>query len=214
MGTATMTVITVLSSGTLADLLEEPQAAPAIAVLAFTLALAGASVVPYAMLQRRFQQRDVRDRCRRTDRVDDGGADRIGLGFAVAGLAIGRVTAQIVVVAVRPGPREAALCDPPIGGRSRARIRRRRRCEHALAGLLNVDNIILARVAGATALGYYVLAFNISSWPMSALAQVVRSISLPISRSTRAGTRPCLANRRRLGRRSRRAPSSQLSPPR
>ncbi len=54
--------------------------------------------------------------------------------------------------------------------------------------LLNVDNVVLARVAGATLLGYYVLAFNISGWPMSALSQVVRSISLPyFSRAQWAG---------------------------
>jgi O-antigen/teichoic acid export membrane protein len=53
--------------------------------------------------------------------------------------------------------------------------------------LLNADNIILARVVGVTALGYYVLAFNISSWPMSALAQMVRSIALPYF--SRAGNR-------------------------
>ena len=31
------------------------------------------------------------------------------------------------------------------------------------------DNVVLARVTGATLLGYYVLAFNISGWPMSLL---------------------------------------------
>ena len=45
--------------------------------------------------------------------------------------------------------------------------------------LLNIDNIVIARMLGTTALGYYVLAFNISNWPMSAIGQVVRSIALP-----------------------------------
>ncbi|WP_316309902.1 oligosaccharide flippase family protein, partial [Clavibacter michiganensis] len=44
------------------------------------------------------------------------------------------------------------------------------------------------RMAGVTALGFYTLAFNISSWPMTALSQVVRSISLPyFSRTDDAG---------------------------
>jgi O-antigen/teichoic acid export membrane protein len=45
--------------------------------------------------------------------------------------------------------------------------------------LLNIDNVVVSRFAGPMALGFYVLAFNISSWPMSALGQVVRSIALP-----------------------------------
>jgi PST family polysaccharide transporter len=39
--------------------------------------------------------------------------------------------------------------------------------------------VVIARIAGPTALGFYVLAFNISNWPMNALSQMVRSVSLP-----------------------------------
>jgi PST family polysaccharide transporter len=45
--------------------------------------------------------------------------------------------------------------------------------------VLNVDYIIVGRVLGATALGLYVLAFNISGWPMNVFGAVVRSVSLP-----------------------------------
>ncbi|MDR7191197.1 PST family polysaccharide transporter [Microbacterium sp. BE35] len=191
MGT-TMTIITVLSSGLLADLLGSPEAAPAISMLAFTLALAGASVVPYALLQRRFQQREM---------FLIGVADfivsttvtlvLIGLGFGVLGLAIGRVAAQIVssalqFVLARVKPRYGI--DRSVVGPVLAFGLPIAAANMLSWGLLNVDNIVLARVAGATALGYYVLAFNISSWPMSALAQVVRSVSLPyFSRSTEGG---------------------------
>jgi len=187
-----MTVITMVFSTSLAEMLGSSDAAPAIAVLSVTLALAGATVVPYAMLQRRFQQREM---------FVIGVADfvvsttvtlvLVGLGFGVLGLAIGRVAAQVVssslqFVLARVKPRYAidrTVIKPvlafglPIAAANMLSW-----------ALLNVDNIVLARVAGATALGYYVLAFNISSWPMSALSQVVRSISLPyFSRSTEGG---------------------------
>ncbi len=45
--------------------------------------------------------------------------------------------------------------------------------------VLNVDYIVVGRVLGATALGLYVLAFNISGWPMNVFGAVVRSVSLP-----------------------------------
>ena len=180
---AVMMTITLVSSSALATLLGSPPAGPAIAVLSVTLLLGGVSVVPYAMLLRNFQQREL---------FAVGIADFIvsttvtlllvALGFGVLGLAIGRVAAQLVssslqFLLARVVPRygiDRTLLRPVLAfGLPIA-------AANLLSwGLLNVDNIILVRVAGATALGYYVLAFNVSSWPMSALSQVVRSISLP-----------------------------------
>jgi len=187
-----MTTITLTSSVAVATLLGSPPAAPAIAVLSLTLFLGSASVVPYAMLQRRFQQREL---------FAVGVADFIvsttvtlllvALGFGVLGLAIGRVAAQLVsstmqFILARVVPRygiDKTLLRPilafgvPIAAANLLSW-----------GLLNVDNIVLVRIAGATSLGYYVLAFNISSWPMSALSQVVRSISLPYFSRTGASS--------------------------
>lgn len=183
---------TAASSMGLASLLDSPQAGPAIAVLSLTLLLAGGTVVPFAMLQRRFQQREL---------FFVGVADfvvsttvtllLVALGFGVMGLAIGRVAAQVVSSALqfllaRVVPRfsidrtvvKGVLAfGLPIAAANLLSW-----------ALLNVDNIVLARVAGATALGYYVLAFNISSWPMSALSQVVRSIALPFFSRSQGGT--------------------------
>jgi lipopolysaccharide exporter len=189
---AIMTVATIASSTTLATLLGSPPAAPAIAVLSVTLLLAGATVVPYAYLQRRFQQREM---------FFVGVADfvvsttvtliLIALGFGVLGLAIGRVAAQLVSSTMQ----FALARVKPHYAIDRTVLRPVLAFGLPIAAanllswaLLNVDNIVLARVAGATALGYYVLAFNISSWPMSALSQVVRSISLPYFARTGAGS--------------------------
>jgi lipopolysaccharide exporter len=180
---ATTTAITVATSSLLADLLGSPPAAPAISVLALTLLLSSVSLVPYSMLLRRFQQREL---------FIVGVADfvvstavtlaLVALGFSVMGLAIGRVAAQVVSSAlqfflarVRPRFRiDRDVVRPVLGFGLPIAL------ANLLAwGLINIDNIVLVRVAGATALGFYVLAFNISNWPMSALSQTVRAVSLP-----------------------------------
>ncbi|WP_246159988.1 oligosaccharide flippase family protein [Microbacterium rhizomatis] len=179
----TLAILTMTTSGMLADVLGSPDAAPAIAVLSLTLFFGGASVVPFAMLSRRFQQREL---------FFVGAADfvvsttvtlaLVGLGFGVMGLAVGRVAAQLVSSTMQ----FILAREVPRFGIDRVMLRPVLAFGLPIAAanllswaLLNVDNIVLARVAGATALGYYVLAFNISSWPMSALSQMVRSISLP-----------------------------------
>lgn len=191
-GAVTM-LVTAGSSGGLATLLGSPEAAPAIAVLAVTLLLVGGTVVPNALLQRRFQQREL-FYVGLTDFVVSTAVTLVlvALGFGVMGLAIGRVVAQCVSSAL-----QFVL----------ARVVPRYRIERTVVKgvlafgvpiaaanllswtLLNVDNIVLVRVAGATALGFYVLAFTISSWPMNALSQVVRSISLPYFSRTEGGSR-------------------------
>ena len=44
--------------------------------------------------------------------------------------------------------------------------------------MLNVDTVIVGRVLGPVSLGFYVLAFNLSSWPVSMFAFAVRRVSL------------------------------------
>ncbi|WP_158866163.1 oligosaccharide flippase family protein [Leifsonia sp. AG29] len=186
-----MAAVTMAASSSLASLLGSPSAGPAIAVLAFTLVLSGATVVPFGYLQRRFQQREM---------FFVGVADfvvstvvtltLVGLGFGVLGLAIGRVAAQLVSSAMqfafaRVKPRYSI--DRSVVGRVLAFGLPIAGANLLSWALLNVDNVVLARVTGATLLGYYVLAFNISGWPMSALSQVVRSISLPYFSRARSG---------------------------
>jgi PST family polysaccharide transporter len=45
--------------------------------------------------------------------------------------------------------------------------------------LLNVDYALVGRLMGAAALGTYVLAFNVSSWPSSLLGAVINTVSMP-----------------------------------
>lgn len=184
-----LTIGMVLTSQSVAETLGSPEAASTIAVLGFTLLLGGAGVVPYAMLQRRFQQKQL-FLVASVDFVVGTSVTitLVLLGWGVISLAIGRVAAaslslvlQFVLAKVRPRlgfnrelVRPVLAFGLPIAAANLLSW-----------ALLNVDNIVISRIAGPTALGFYVLAFNISNWPMSAVGQVVRSISLPLfSRSS------------------------------
>jgi O-antigen/teichoic acid export membrane protein len=170
------------TAGPIAGLMGVPQAAPVITVLVWTLPISGAGVVPFAKLQRDFQQRKLF-----ASSVVDFIVSTIvtigliALGMGPMALAIGRVAAQssatslqFVLARVRPRfgldravARSALAFGVPLAGANLLSW-----------ALLNIDNVTISRVAGTTALGLYVLAFNISSWPMSAIGQAVRSVSL------------------------------------
>ena len=47
------------------------------------------------------------------------------------------------------------------------------------AVLLNVDYVLVGRIMGATALGFYLLAFNIASWAPSVIGTAIRWVSVP-----------------------------------
>jgi O-antigen/teichoic acid export membrane protein len=182
-----------VTAGPLARLMGAPDASGVIAVLSWTLVLSSAGVVPYAALQRNFQQR----RLFGSSVVDFATSTSVTIALILVGLgpmalAIGRVaaqsaatTTQFVLARVRPRfaadrriARRALAFGVPLG------------IANVLSwALLNIDNVAIARVAGTTALGLYVLAFNICSWPMSAIGQAVRSVSLAgFSRTTRDGS--------------------------
>ncbi|MER7798022.1 oligosaccharide flippase family protein [Microbacterium sp. NPDC096154] len=190
---AALAVATAATSAPTAALLGSPEAGPVIAVLSVTLLLAGATVVPYGMLQRRFQQRElfvvaVCDLIVSTVVT----LGLVAAGFGALALAIGRVAAQatgsvLLFAFARVRPRF---------GLDHSQLRAVLAFGVPIAAanllswaLLNADNVVLARTVGVVGLGYYVLAFNVSNWPMSALSQVVRSIALPyFSRTGEPGT--------------------------
>jgi len=186
------------TAGPLARLLGSPGSSHVIAALSVTLVLAGAGVVPYAMLQRRFQQKTLLA-IAAVDFVVSTTITvaLIATGWGVMALAVGRIVGQAVTLVLQfvlSGTRPKYTVDRDQAGSVL-------RFGLPLAGanmlswaLLNIDNVVIARVAGTVALGYYVLAFNISNWPMSAIGQVVRSVALPtFSRLERRHGDPSLA---------------------
>src|SRR4051812_9492107 len=181
-----------LSSGPVASLLGAPEADSVIVVLSWTLVIGAAGVVPYAMLQREFQQRKLF-----ASSVGDfltGSTVTVGLillGMGPMALAIGRVVAQCVAT----GLQFVFARLRPRFGLDRVIARSALAYGVPLASanmlswaLLNIDNVAIARIAGTTQLGFYVLAFNVSSWPMTAIGQAVRSVSLAgFSQASRRG---------------------------
>lgn len=172
-----------LASPAIARATGAPETAGVMAVLAVTLPLAGAGVVPYAALQRRLAQRPLFA----IAAVDFAVSTAITLSLLAAGtgviaLAVGRVVAQcttlvLLFVAARERPRWG-------WDRSIAPSALRFGLPVAIAnliswGVLGTDKVVIAGLVDPVALGYYVLAFNISTWPMTAVGQVVRSVALP-----------------------------------
>lgn len=193
-GAPTVVTIAVLSSSllgatmalgapALASALGEPDAAAAVAVLAITLPLAGLSAVPSALLRRRFRM----DRLFVANIANIAVTGVLIILLAVAGwgaMALawswvaGQLLTTVILLAYGPGRFRP--------GWDRTEARRLLRFGLPLAGanvivfaVLNIDYVVVGRMLGATALGLYVLAFNISGWPVSVFGTVIRSVSLP-----------------------------------
>jgi O-antigen/teichoic acid export membrane protein len=178
-----------MSAGTVAELFGTPEAAPVIALLSMTMILAGAGVVPYAYLHRRFDQRALFV-VAATDLFVSTTVTLVlfEAGHGVMSLAWGRVVAQSVSLALQiklSGVRPHPGFDREIGG-SVLRFGIPVAGANTLSWtLLNAGSVVIARTLPSLALPYYVLAFNMATWPMTAIGQVVRSVALPaFARST------------------------------
>jgi lipopolysaccharide exporter len=168
---------------TIASLFGSPAATDVVRLMAIPMLLIGFSVVPAALLQRRFRQGTLFAIDGTSLAVSTGVTIVLAvIGFGPAALAFGRIAGQgmtvlLQYIAVRRWPvfgwktdvaREAVAFGLPL----------------AFANLISwliisVDNLIVARTTGALELGLYVLAFSVASWPMSVAGQSVRVIALP-----------------------------------
>ena len=170
-------------SSPLATALGDSHAAAPIAVMALNLPIAGLTAVSSAILRRDF----------RMDRVFVADfSNMIVSGVVVIALALagwgamalawswvaGQVVSALLLTSYRPGRYWL--------GWNRTEARRLLAFGLPLAGanllafiVLNVDYVIVGHVLGAETLGFYMLAFNISSWPISVFGSVITSVSLP-----------------------------------
>ena len=193
-----LATVTALTSVPLAGALGSSDSAGVIAVLGVTLLLGGAGVVPYAMLLRQFRQRALFGLAA----VDFAVSTAVTLVLVVQGwgpmsLALGRLVAQSIVLVLQflvSGTKPKYAIDRAVA-RSVLRFGVPIAAANMLSlSLLSVDKVVIARLAGATPLGFYVLAFNVANWPMSAIGQVVRSVALPaFSRMPNVRNDPSLA---------------------
>ena len=178
-----LTALMFFTAGPIASALGAPGATGPIRIMSATVLLAGLSAVPYALLMRNFRQ-DKRF-------IADGSnllvstIVVIGLGLAgwgATGLALSYVAGQLVSLVIltliiapryRPGWNRR-LVGPildyslPLAGASLVTF---------LLG--NVDYIVVGHLLGPIALGLYVLAYNISGWPVSVFGLMINEVALP-----------------------------------
>jgi PST family polysaccharide transporter len=159
----------------------EPDATGVIQLLALSVVVSGAVATPAALLQREFRQ----DRKMLADQVSVwvGALTSIALaigGWGAMSLAVGRLGGSAIgmLMFIRFSPEPFRL------GIDRAQIRPLLAFGLPLAGAsiivfatTSVDQLIAGHMLGSTALGFYVLAFNLSSWPVAMFSLPLRGVA-------------------------------------
>jgi lipopolysaccharide exporter len=167
----------------LATALGSSYAAGPIKVMALAVCLTGIIAVPHAQLARDFKQ----DKIFLANILSFFPSTAVLILLAKSGggpmaFAWSRVVGQLVVGLVMfaslrrhflPGMRREALSvlwrfGLPLAAANFANFI-----------LLNVDYALVGRVMGAVALGTYVLAFNVASWPSNLLGAMISSVAMP-----------------------------------
>lgn len=158
-----------------------PGAANVVRVLAINVVIDGVVSTPVAMMQRHFQQgkKMVADQANSWI----GAAVSVALavtGFGAMSLAIGRLTGALVsaVLFVVLSPEPLRLGFNPAHARALLRF------GLPLAGasiivfaITDADQLVVGHFLGATLLGYYALATNLSNWPVNMFSVPVRSVA-------------------------------------
>lgn len=181
----------------IARALGAPAASGPLRLMAVAVVIGGISAVPAALAQRSFRHR----RRAVAELVGFGVGATLTVVMAAAGagawsLAAGRVSTNLIAAAVlmaspslrhRPGwhadsARELFGIGLPLTGAGLV----------ALA-LWQVDSVIIGRHLGAASLGWYVLAFNLASWPVTALSVAARAVTLPAFAELRSDPARCAA---------------------
>ena len=158
-----------------------PAAAGVIRVLALSVVLDGLVCTPVGLLDRSFRQ----DRRIIADQVNGWLGVLVSIGLAWAGTGRdepGRGPDHRC--GGGRGPVHKFSPEPLRFGFDRASARALLRYGTPLAGstvvvfaVTNVDQLVVGRVLGATALGFYVLALNLATWPVSMFSLPVRNVA-------------------------------------
>jgi len=158
-----------------------PAAASVIRVLALSVVLDGLVCAPVGLLDRAFRQ----DRRMIADQVNGWLGALVSVGLAWSGLgamslAVGRITGAVAAAVLYTwfSP------EPLRFGFDRVNARALLRYGTPLAGstvavfaVVNVDQFVVGRVLGPTALGFYVLAVNLATWPVTMFSLPVRNVA-------------------------------------
>ena len=149
--------------------------------LSLVIVIDGFATAPIGFLQRYFRQ----DQRTVADQANIWLGTSVTVALALAGLgpmslALGRIagclTAVILLVRFSPQPLRF--------GFNRREVRGLLRFGLPLAGsgvvafaIANVDQLVVGRVLGVTALGYFVLAANLSNWPSAAFSEPIGQVA-------------------------------------
>ena len=190
--TPTVTTISVLTSSALyvacyagapgySAAMGAPAATGVVRVLSLVILIDGFATAPIGLLQRNFRQ----DQRTVADQVNVWLGMLLALVLALGGLgamslAIGRLAGCLAAVGllVRFSP------EPLRFGFNRRQARALLRFGLPLAGtgviafaIANVDQLVVGHLLGVTALGFFVLAANLSSWPSAAFSEPISQVA-------------------------------------
>lgn len=159
----------------------DPEATGVVRLLIINVLINGIVATPAALLQRSFREKTRMA----IDQVNVWTGAVISLGLALLGmgamaLALGRVIGSllsgVLFIAASPLPIRLGLDREHFGALIRFGL--------PLAGTSvvvfaagNADQLAAGATLGTTALGFYVLAFNLSSWPVSIISQPLRRVA-------------------------------------
>ncbi|GAA1784847.1 hypothetical protein GCM10009712_35240 [Pseudarthrobacter sulfonivorans] len=180
-GSAVFCGAAVLAAPVFTAAVGDPEATDVIRILIISVFINGVVASPAALLQRNFREKTRMG----IDQVNVwvGAAVSLALAFAGVGamaLAVGRIAGGLVaaVMFLRASPL------PYRFGLDRDYLMPLLRFGLPLAGTSTIffaigyaDQLTAGILLGTTGLGFYVLAFNLSSWPVSILAQPLRRVA-------------------------------------
>jgi len=171
-----------MAAPVIADVAAVPQATGVIRLLTVVILIDGATAVRSAALMRTFRQ----DKLIRANLVGVAVNAVVAVCLALAGAGAYAFAGGLVAGAAVTGVLVFVWAGVPLQvGFDRAIARRLMVFGIPLAAslgvealLINAAYIIVGHQAGATQLGYYLLAFNISTWALSILSTAVRYVSV------------------------------------
>jgi O-antigen/teichoic acid export membrane protein len=168
-----------------ADLFRTPELTNVLRAMSVLLITRSVGAIPLALLERNidFRSRSV---CELTGAVGQAGVS-LGLavtGFGVWSIVLGQIVGSALesmlawaVTPVHPDPRNASI------GVVRDLVRYGRNVSGTnILNIANntVDNVVIGRVLGATALGFYAVAFRLADFPNTVIAHIVGRVMFPV----------------------------------
>lgn len=178
-----LAVVLFFAAPWVASVLHNPDATGSLQILSGALVIAGLTAVPAALVQQRFRQ-DVQMGANVTSLL-------VSVAVAVPMAAAGFGPSSLAWAWVASNAASAVVLIAFSGrywkpGFDRSEVVGLLRFGLPLAGsgllvfaVLDVDYVVITRMLGPVALGVYVLAFNLASWPVKMFSTSVRSVSLP-----------------------------------